>query len=54
MHEYDYVVINDELDTAVARLRAIVFAERSRLRTMQPAAEAVIQSAEAFDRLLEG
>ena len=44
VHEYDYVVINDELDTAVARLRAIVLAERSRLRTMQPEADAVIRN----------
>ena len=30
--EYEYVVINDDVDSAVARLRAIVEAERSRLR----------------------
>jgi len=28
--EYDYVVINDELDRAVAELRGIVLAERAR------------------------
>ena len=31
--DYDYVVINDELDSSVDRLRAIVLAERARLRT---------------------
>jgi guanylate kinase len=42
VHEYDYVVINDEVDTAVERLRAIVLAERSRLRAMRSEAEAII------------
>ena len=41
--EYDYVVINDEVDSAVARLRAIVEAERARLRAMQPEADAIIE-----------
>ena len=30
--EYDYVVVNDELDACVDRLRAIVLAERARPR----------------------
>ena len=30
--EYDYVVVNDELDAGVERLRAIVVAERARLQ----------------------
>ena len=30
--EYDYVVVNDELEACVDRLRAIVLAERARLR----------------------
>jgi guanylate kinase len=42
--EYDYVVINDEVDGAVARLGAIVEAERARLRVMRPTAEAVIRN----------
>ena len=29
--EYDYVVINDDLDACVEELRAIVLAERARL-----------------------
>ena len=39
---YEYVVVNDELETAVDRLRAIVLAERARVRTMRPVAEAII------------
>ena len=31
--EYDYVVVNDELEACVDRLRAIVLAERARLRS---------------------
>ena len=33
--EYDYVVVNDELDACVDRLRAVVLAERARLRSMR-------------------
>jgi guanylate kinase len=35
--EYDYVVVNDELDACVDRLRAIVLAERARRAVMAPA-----------------
>jgi guanylate kinase len=42
--EYDFVVINDELTSAVDRLRAIVLAERSRLRCMRGEAEAVVST----------
>jgi guanylate kinase len=42
--EYDYVVINDELDPAVRRLQAIVEAERLRLRTMRDKADAIIRT----------
>ena len=35
--EYDYVIVNDELEACVERLRAIVLAERSRLRSARPA-----------------
>ena len=38
--EYDYVVVNDELEACVERLRAIVLAERARLRRPGNAAEA--------------
>jgi guanylate kinase len=40
--EYDYVVVNDELDACVERLRAIVMAERSRLRSTLHAAEQIV------------
>ena len=33
---YDYVVVNDELESCVDRLRAIVLAERARSRVMAP------------------
>jgi guanylate kinase len=39
---YDYLVINDELDTAVERLQAVVAAERARTQRMRPKAEAII------------
>ena len=35
--EYDYLVMNDELEPAVARLTAIVDAERARVRRLHPA-----------------
>ncbi len=40
--EYDYVVVNDDIDGAVARLRAIVLAERARLAVMRPEAERIV------------
>ena len=42
--QYEYVVINDEVDRAVERLRAIVVAERSRIRPMRAAAEIIIRT----------
>jgi guanylate kinase len=42
--EYDYVVVNDELDACVDRLRSIVIAERVRLRSARPLAEEIVQS----------
>jgi guanylate kinase len=45
--EYDYVVVNDELDACVDRLRAIVLAERARLRSMREVADEVIATFEA-------
>src|SRR2546425_1612202 len=39
---YDYVVINDDVDGCVARLHAIVLAERARVERMRPVAEDVI------------
>ena len=42
--EYDYVVINDELEPAVARLGCIVQAERARRSRMGPVAAEVIET----------
>ena len=39
---YEYVVVNDELETAVERLRAIVLAERARMQVMGKTAENII------------
>jgi guanylate kinase len=39
---YEYVVVNDELDAAVDRLRAIILAERAKIQPMRAAAEAII------------
>ena len=40
--EYDFVVINDELTSAVDRLRSIVLAERARLKRMRGEAEGIV------------
>jgi guanylate kinase len=40
--EYDYVVVNDELDACVERIRSIVVAERARLRSMRTVAEEIV------------
>jgi guanylate kinase len=40
--QYEYVVINDEVPAAVDRLRAIVLAERARVRLMRAPAERII------------
>ncbi len=42
--EYDYVVVNDELEACVDRIRAIVLAERARLRTMAPVVAKIVSS----------
>ena len=42
--EYEYVVVNDELDACVDRLRSIVLAERARLRSMRTAAEHIVDT----------
>jgi guanylate kinase len=40
--EYDYVVVNDELEACVERMRAIVLAERARLPSARSTAEAIV------------
>jgi guanylate kinase len=42
--EYDYVIVNDELEPCVDRLRAIVLAERTRLRSVKAVAEQIVDS----------
>jgi guanylate kinase len=42
--DYDYVVINDQLDSSVDRLRAIVLAERARLQSMQVVAGDIVRT----------
>src|SRR5204862_7620092 len=42
--EYEYVIVNDELDTCVDRLRAIVLAERARPRVMAPTVARIVAS----------
>ena len=41
---YEYLVINDEIDAAVDRLRAIVLAERARPSAMRATAEGIIET----------
>ena len=47
--QYEYVVVNDELETAVSRLAAIVMAERTRVRGMRGKADAIIKTFRAGD-----
>jgi guanylate kinase len=42
--DYDYVVVNDDVEQCVEALRAIVIAERSRARRARPVAEQIIQT----------
>jgi guanylate kinase len=42
--DYDYVVVNDELDACVDRIRAIVLAERARPRAMAPVVDRIVNS----------
>jgi guanylate kinase len=42
--DYDYVVVNDEVDGAVDRLRAIVLAERSRREAMGEQVRRIVRS----------
>ncbi len=42
--EYDYVVINDQLESCVERIKSIVLAERSKLQCMRPQANEILKS----------
>jgi guanylate kinase len=42
--EYDYVVINDDLESCVERIRAIVLAERAKLQCIRPKALDVLRT----------
>jgi guanylate kinase len=42
--EYDYVVVNDQLESTVVRLQEIIAAERSRTHRMRGVAESVIRT----------
>jgi guanylate kinase len=45
-NRYEYVVINDEVEPAVDRLRAIIMAERARVTSMRREAERIIRNFE--------
>jgi guanylate kinase len=42
--EYDYVVVNDEVEACVERLRAIILAERAKLACMRATADRIIKT----------
>ncbi len=42
--EYDYVIVNDELDACVDRLRSIILAERARLRAVRSEIATIVES----------
>ena len=42
--EYDYIVINDDLESCVERIKAIVLAERSKLQCIRPKALEVLRT----------
>jgi guanylate kinase len=42
--EYDFIVVNDELNAAVDRLRGIVVATRARLDRMRPEADRIVET----------
>lgn len=49
--EYDYVVVNDDLELCVDRLRSIVFAERARLSVVRRQAERIVSTFRAGNQL---
>jgi len=47
--QYEYVVVNDDIDGAVNRMRAIVMAERARVKAMRGDAETIIDTFQTKD-----
>ena len=45
--QYEYAVVNNELDSAVNRMRAIVIAERARVKAMRAEADEILESFKA-------
>jgi guanylate kinase len=42
--EYDYVVVNDDLESTVVRLQEIIAAERSRVHRMGRIADTIVRT----------
>lgn len=42
--EYDFIVVNDHVDAAVARLQTVVLAERLRMNRMRGTAESIVRT----------
>jgi guanylate kinase len=42
--EYEYIVVNDDVEAAVQRLQSVVFAERARLKQMRSAAQHIVRT----------
>lgn len=42
--QYEYVVVNNDLDGAVNRMRAIVLAERARVKAMRAEADSIVET----------
>ena len=47
--QYEYVIVNDDVDAAVDRLRSIIMAERSKVKSMRGASEAIIDTFKVQD-----
>ena len=48
--QYEYIIVNDELEAAVERLRSIVVAERARVKSMRGVAEGIIGTFEQSEK----
>ena len=51
--DYDYVVVNDEIDACVDRLRHVVLAERSRAAAMRERTRGIVETFRAVDSRLQ-